>query len=371
MVYMAADNNLESQGIADFLEMAQAGSNSNVNILVQFDRASGYDTTYGDWTTAKRFRIRSGMTPVSGNALQDLGEVDMGNQAVLEDFITWGKSNYPAQKYALVIWNHGGGWYPQELDGEVISQGVAWDATGGYLSNDELHGALSTVTSNGSQKLELIAFDACRMANIEVDVNLQDFVINRVSSETDIPGTGFPYHTILADLKATPAMTGETLAGVIVNRYYAYYGSDVTLSAIRFIPGQSLALAVDNLAHIMADNITAYRNQIYNSYLATNYFVNDPPAYDNVDLYGFASALKARVPSGTQIWNAANSVTTKMDGMLIANRFDAAHWPGAHGTTIYFPWSSTEWASYKSDYNTYQLFPQTTYWDEFLDIYYP
>jgi len=51
LVYMDADNNLEDAGIADFLEMARVGSTSLVNIVVQFDRAVGYNNSYGDWTS--------------------------------------------------------------------------------------------------------------------------------------------------------------------------------------------------------------------------------------------------------------------------------------------------------------------------------
>ena len=70
MVYLDADNNLESAGIDDFLEMATVGSDANINIVVQFDRINGYDTSYGDWTRCKRFYIEKDMTPIPGNAVE-------------------------------------------------------------------------------------------------------------------------------------------------------------------------------------------------------------------------------------------------------------------------------------------------------------
>ncbi|MGC9781323.1 MAG: hypothetical protein HZR80_18925 [Candidatus Heimdallarchaeota archaeon] len=33
----------------------------------------------------------------------------MGAQETLEDFIDWGKANYPAQKYMVVLFDHGMG----------------------------------------------------------------------------------------------------------------------------------------------------------------------------------------------------------------------------------------------------------------------
>lgn len=57
MVYMCADNNLESAAIADMNELEEAGSTSDVNILVQIDRAKGYDTSNYDWPTTRRYYI--------------------------------------------------------------------------------------------------------------------------------------------------------------------------------------------------------------------------------------------------------------------------------------------------------------------------
>ncbi len=57
MVYLDGDNNLESNAIDDFLEMAQFGSTTDLDIIVQFDRIPEYDSSCGDWTTTKRFRV--------------------------------------------------------------------------------------------------------------------------------------------------------------------------------------------------------------------------------------------------------------------------------------------------------------------------
>ena len=116
MVYLDGDNDLEIYAVNDFLEMAAVGSDSNVNIVVQFDRIhcpDPYydDTRYDDWTTTKRYLITAGMVPNNANALMDIGEVDMADPTVLADFVEWAIQNYPADNYALILWNHGSGWY--------------------------------------------------------------------------------------------------------------------------------------------------------------------------------------------------------------------------------------------------------------------
>ena len=90
MVYLDGDNNLEGAAIEDFLEMSSVGSSAgHVNIVVQFDRIAGYDTSYDNWETCKRFHVTYNMTPTATNAVEDIGEVNMGDPATLTDFINW------------------------------------------------------------------------------------------------------------------------------------------------------------------------------------------------------------------------------------------------------------------------------------------
>ncbi len=113
MVYLDGDNNLEGDGISDFIEMAGVGSNDDINIIVQMDRYNGSNNnveTYGDWINTQRFYVTSGMTPIVGSAISDWGdgkgggrEVNMADTQALIDFINWTKTNYPADSYLLVI----------------------------------------------------------------------------------------------------------------------------------------------------------------------------------------------------------------------------------------------------------------------------
>ncbi|GAG72108.1 unnamed protein product, partial [marine sediment metagenome] len=88
MVYLAADNDLESAGINDINEMEMVGSSSDVNIVVQADRIPGYDNSNGDWTTTRRYYITQDFDPVQINSQlkSDLGELNMGDSQTLVDF---------------------------------------------------------------------------------------------------------------------------------------------------------------------------------------------------------------------------------------------------------------------------------------------
>ena len=101
MVYLAGDNNLETYGVKDLGEMNVASHSDQVAVVAQFDRMSDQVT--------RRYLMRAGQS-LEANCVAELGEVNTGDPAALLDFITWGCRTYPAERYGLVLWNHGSGW---------------------------------------------------------------------------------------------------------------------------------------------------------------------------------------------------------------------------------------------------------------------
>ena len=107
MVYLAGDNNLDAAGVDDLLEMKAVGSTADVNIVAQFDRQ-------GKGLQTRRFYLRKGDN-LDADVVAELGETNTGDPAVLTDFATWAITTYPAQRYMLVIWNHGSGWDDSDI----------------------------------------------------------------------------------------------------------------------------------------------------------------------------------------------------------------------------------------------------------------
>jgi len=120
MVYMAGDNGkvfeqlqggkqliapMEEQGYQDIREMEAVGSTDEVAILVQFDTLSDRDHTY-------RIYIRP---QGEQRVVENISEQNMGDPGSLRDFIVWGIENYPAQYYAVILWNHGTGWKEDDI----------------------------------------------------------------------------------------------------------------------------------------------------------------------------------------------------------------------------------------------------------------
>ena len=363
LIYLDGDNNLEREAIDDFIEMATVGSGDNLQIVVQFDRIGGYDRRYGDWTGTLRFHVTEGMTPEPANALADLGEANMGDPQTLIDFVNWGKAAYPAQRTAVVLWNHGDGWRAASFL-KQRRKAIAWDDTNGQDALDlaELQDALAAVTDGGAAPLDLLAFDACLMAMVEIDAQMQPYVRVRVASEETEPGTGYPFDTIMADLQAHPEWDAADLGIGIVERYYEAYEGE-TQSAVDLGEGYvSLVSAIDVLAGALIEANDAHLGTIEAVRRDTQQF-----QVQYVDLYDLAEGL-ATALDVVPVQQAAQAVMDAIDGVILAERH-GEYWPGAHGITVYFPAQPSGWDSAYDGNNDYLDFTAQTRWDDFLIDY--
>jgi hypothetical protein len=354
MVYLDADNNLESAGINDINEMEMVGSTARVNILVQADRIPGYDISNSNWTTTRRYYITQDSDPMQINPhLSDLGELNMGDPQTLIDFASWAIINYPAKKYLLVIWNHGGGFRSLSL-----SKDIAWDDTSGgdKITMPELEYALSAINNQIGKKIEIVGMDACLMAMTEVAYQIKDYADILVTSEEIEPGDGWPYDIILAQLVANPMVSSKQLATNIVDKYvYSYPFDNVTQSAIDLSCMDTLATELSNLAQGMIDDTHTPKVNYIDAFNASLYYGD----YDFVDLYDCCN----------KIFDCSNSLEVKTISLItqqallnavINSDYNGASLSGSKGLSIYFPYTTYDY------YYNYTNFSQDTFWDEML-----
>lgn len=364
MVYLDGDNNLESAAVGDFLEMASQGSDTNVAILAQMDRITGYDTSYDDWTDTRRFYITPGMTPAAANGVS-IGEANMGDPETLLHFIRWAKAKAPASHYVLVMWDHGSGWRTADPYAPP-TKGVSFDDTSGgdAIDSKELRDVLATVTSSGAYPIDIVGLDACMMAMAEIDNQIRPYGLVRVSSEETEPNDGWPYDTILAGLKANPGWTRNQLATRIVDDYYTSYGSNQTQSAVDLgTPYTTLNNAIETFANAMINN---GNNWISSLYTARNASTQFSWTY-YIDLWDFADWTNIDVSDPT-IHNAAIAAENAVLAAVIHEHHGTA-WPWARGISIYFPKTSGEYdARYDGSTGFLQL-TANTHWDEWIHQY--
>ncbi len=409
MVYLAGDNNLDGAGGVDLKEMKQVGSTSNINIVAQFDRQ-------GAGLRTKRYFLKKGGS-LDQDQVADLGETNTGDPKVLQDFITWGATTYPADHYLLVIWNHGAGWddtniyrvvnrtlkldvtrkkavaararggalgmvsshqlraisdrrFRRALFGTTVASAVRTraiafdDNAKDFLDNLEMKRLLASAKKALKQKIDILGMDACLMSMVEVGYQMRDSVSYTVGSEQVEPGDGWPYHTILAELAKKPTMSPSDLSKVIVKKYLASYSSamPVTQSAFDLTRLNAVATAIDHFAQVLMSNLSipvaraamlSARNQVQ-SYEVPDY----------VDLVDFAKLLYAQTTVPT-IKTACQNVmdAAKVGQFVVASGYKGSSMAGSNGVSIYFPTRKISPLYAKLD------FVRNTKWDEFLRAY--
>jgi hypothetical protein len=222
MVYLAGDNSLAVQGILDLDEMEDAGVDPRVQVVVQAefspDVLQQYQCTAACFNRPNFNTFRYAITQAGGSArngpdrgpVTDLGNVDMTDPNTLRAFVQWAKQNYPAKRYLLVLWNHGGG-YTGLIQDET-------SAGSGLMTLDDMRTALA-----GTGPIDVLDFDMCLMAGYETLVKLDGIASFAVFSEEVVPGEGNPYTDIVDALQAMPTMDARAAAAMLVDRFHASF----------------------------------------------------------------------------------------------------------------------------------------------------
>lgn len=138
----------------------------------------------------------------------------MAKPQTLTDFIRWGAKKYPAKKYALVLWDHGGG----SKTGLFIDELFGGDVM--YL--DELGAALR----DSGVHMEAVLFDACLMAGLETAYAISDSAEWMIASEEEVAGKGSAVGDWLQQLFIAPEFDGEWLGRWICDTAQIKYANE-------------------------------------------------------------------------------------------------------------------------------------------------
>lgn len=361
MVYMAADNNLESYALLDLNELEQVGNLSGLSITTLVDRSSAYNTDDGNWSDTRVGAIEFDLSSnvVSLSTENSWGELNTGNTKTLTDFILWSVENRPAENYALVIWNHGGG-----IDG------IAWDdSSGGYLSINDVSEAIDDAINYSSMdsldKFGLIAMDACLMGMLEVAYPLNSYADYLVLSEDLVPGTGFTYDTWL-NIFSTPEVSALELGQSALNSYSNEYSgaSDITLSNMDMSYMAGLIEELNQFTNIAISAGSRDLKAVSKSVASARDYPYDQ-SFDYADL-GHAMDL---ISANNSIKNfalksAANRVSDALD--LLIND-DVGTVSQASGLSIYMPYGN-EVVSSSYNLTNIAFLQAVPLWDDFLNV---
>ena len=353
MVYIVGDNNLDEYVPLDIeTELAPTGSNAEVSVVALADRAAS-----AEWTQTLLFYVTQGMEATPDNAAEDWGEANMGDPQTLIDFVEWTQANYPADHYALSLWNHGWSWRPgmsmyDETDNDTLDQ-------------HELEAVLDEVGP-----IEVIMYDVCQMATVENEATVRAYSQVIVHSQEWVNWDGIEYELVIPALQADPGMSAAEL-GVVINQS-ASTGKERTGSAVMLDEGwDALVAAIDAWALALDEGLPEHRAQYAGAFHGAQSFWGDPTARD---LYDIAERVYERVDDPA-IQAASLGVMEAVEGAVL-DEWHTQHYAYAHGISIFLPLrveelddpSTPEWNEFDY-YRNYLTFAELSQWDEFLAAY--
>lgn len=357
MVFLNGDNNLDYYAFLDFNEMEKVGSTDWMNIIVQYDRYEA--TSDADWSTTRRYYVTKDDNPLQMNSemLEELGETDSGNYTNVINFVDWAVTNYPAENYGLILWDHGSGWQKKRGTSKrnLLKAFSSDDTDGGVISiaNGEYEQILSAAVNKIGKKIDFVGFDACLMAMWEVHYVSERYAKYFAGSEETEGADGWVYDAFL-----TPFVNGERSAENLCKQIPLSSLESVgsTLSCVNLQMMEPLNIAIKKFSDYASRN-TNLDTKIMQAFSQTFGMMSIP---EYKDLYSFFDNLK-RTSSSFDVLSLTNPVLSAIRAFVIENR-TSSEFSSSKGVTIYMPFDA---GYYDSLYDAGRWSVETN-WDDFI-----
>ena len=321
MLYLCGTD-LESRSkmaTADLQEMLNADLSDKINLILYTGGCKQWQNNVLSSRTNQIWKLeKGGLRPLNDNA----GSKSMTDPDTLSAFIRFCAKNYPANRMALIFWDHGGG----------SVSGYGYDekfASTGSMDLAEIDKALT----DGGVKFDFVGFDACLMATTETALMLSDHADYLIASEETEPGIGWYYTDWLTELSKNTSMPTVEIGKNIID--------DFVDTCARKVPGQATTLSIVDLAeaeltipqalsNFSADTVELIRDEQYaqvsNARSSSREF-GASSRIDQVDLVHLAKNMAT--PEGEALAEA-------LLGAVKYNR-TSSNMTNAYGLSIYFP----------------------------------
>ncbi len=318
MYFMGSD--LESDGgfaSSDITEMLDAYISDNVNLIVMTGGTTDWTLQAIDDGSCQYWQIKDGqMIPVNSN----LGRLNMSSAQTLQNFITDTASSFPADRYSLVLWNHGGG----------TMGGFGYDE---YYPDSTLHlDQISYALEQSGIDFDFIGFDACLMATAETALMLEPHADFLIASQEMEPASGWYYTDWLSELSENPSMSTIDIGVNIVDDFVTaseneYRKPEATLSIIEL---RQMPYIYEVLTDYFNNSIIDINN---NEYIKISQARSDAKdfgegEYEQIDLVDYV--LRADVDGTEEVVAAVDSA--------VRYRYNSSDVLNAYGMAMYFPY---------------------------------
>ena len=333
MVYMCGSNLESSNGSAseDIREMMDSvPPGEEVSVLVMTGGSKvGNTSAFFRETAVEIHEIISGKPRMVWESDELM---DMGYYSALSKLLDFGQKYYPAQEYALIIWDHGGG----------PLGGICWDELFSMdsMELDELSNGLAS--ADFPEKLSWIGFDACLMGTAEVAAAVAPYARYMIASQETEPASGWDY----SFLEGLAGDENGAATGIrIVDSYFASLEESqdiLTLSCIDLEKIGPLAVSMEGFFSSFTDKIDEESfKRISLLRMETSGFgkVNRSTGDNGYDLVDLADLVEQY--SGYD--DSAAEVLRSVEDAVVYSRSNRE---GVNGISVYHPYKN------KAQYNS-------------------
>ena len=294
LIYVQANNNLSPYALKNFNDLISVGSNDTMTSLVQWYQPGQAGTWRYKVEKGKMVLEECNATPSDGSAAHDL-----------VDAMRWAVTKHPAQKYSLVLWDHGIGiidpawgnhrpWASkdfldidpdfvknnpriqisgltvesaddlilttttQQLDTiltETLQRGILFnEQSKTYMDNQNLSQALKDISTQvlKGKKIDLLGMDACLMAMVEISYLAHRYASILIASQEVELANGWNY-AALGHLLSTKNTSASLIAQGIVKSYEQYYKDRVQFYTQSAINLELIDIVKDNIDLIISE----------------------------------------------------------------------------------------------------------------------
>lgn len=270
MVFMNAKNDLAQSHLfgligkwaqKDLEEMKKVGSTEKVDVIVEIgEKGKG----------SKRIKVlKKGLFSSGEEIYLEDKNADMGSYKRVVDFVIWAKTNFPAKKYILVLWNHGLGWIDPNLSQHNAGTGTS---SKGILFDDDTKNYVRTKELGKMFKemghVDVVIFNACLMQMAEVAYEIKDYTSLIIGSEETMLAWGFDYERFLRFLNSNTNFSKKQISDFFINWYKEFYKNGLNLGPIN-ISLDSIAATLSTIEPSELNNLPKYLN-----YFAANIMNN-------------------------------------------------------------------------------------------------
>lgn len=334
MVYMNGSDLESEMGAAtdDLIEMLKSGVNTNnVNIILFTGGANRWRNNVIPANNCVIWEAANGrLKKITG-----VGSVNMGDPGTLASFINFTTRNFPADKFGLIMWDHGGGSIAGFGDDEKFNHS--------YLTLLDMNYAFEK-SAIAKDKLEFLGFDSCLMSTIEMAVVASDYAKYLVASEEIEPYDGWDY-SFLSVLNDDPKMDGAALGKEIVNCFMDYYENDpdqilalsvIDLSKVDRVMGALGALMKQCSGSLLADREASFTTLATRRNRTKTFGVGSPRdnECDMVDIGDMANKLSNLFP------NETSNILSELNNCVVYNRHNSD--VNLKGLSVYYIYGGKE-----------------------------